>query len=183
MTEIADEHFGSWVRYHKSFEKYQSIKVTPRTQCEVHVMIGPPGIGKTTKAVSMRKSCYVHTAGSFWFPDYQMEECLVFDEFMYTNFPYEFLLSVCDPLKTPALQIKGANAKCTSTCVVFTSNNSPRLWYPNNNLNAFIRRVRTWWVFDPNLREPAQYADFEAFLLHLNRVDCNKIYKRNAGDP
>lgn len=186
MTVIAEEHFGSWVRYHKSFEKYASMKTPNRTTVDVHVMIGPPGIGKTHKAISLcPQSCYMHTPGTQWFADYNGETLLVFDEFRWNDFPFEFMLSVCDPLKSPQLQVKGSNIKCTSTIVVFTGNNSPKDWYPNNKFHAFVRRVHHWWVFDPaNIHQPREYTDFQAFLEHLGKINLYRMVQyRNAGDP
>lgn len=185
MEIIAEEHFGSWVRYHRSFEKYSQMKQTDRSSCEVYVMIGPPGIGKTHKAKSLATTNYIHTPGRLWFPGYANEACLILDEFRWKDFPYEFLLSLCDPLKTPQLEYKGGHFKCTSTIVVLTGNGSPRDWYPGEKFGAFQRRVHHWMVFDPaNVDQPKDWGrDFEGFLLHLNTIDLYKEIHRNAGDP
>lgn len=65
--QIADEHFGSWVRYHKSFDEYRALSkppvdTTPYSLADFNwpplsldrscFLYGPPGTGKTSFALA-----------------------------------------------------------------------------------------------------------------------------------
>lgn len=46
---IADQHFATWVKYHRAIEKYQCLVAGHRDwPMEVYAFIGPPGSGKVS---------------------------------------------------------------------------------------------------------------------------------------
>jgi len=48
IQEIAFDHFGSWVRYNKSFDKYAHMLSQPRDfKTRVVILYGESGVGKT----------------------------------------------------------------------------------------------------------------------------------------
>lgn len=178
-SRIADEHFVSWVRCHKAFERYRAIKQTPRNPANpvsVEVFIGPPGCGKTRRAVEENPGCYMKSnATGIWFDLYANESCVVFDDF-YGSLPYEQLLNICDRYACK-VQCKGGVAEFTSTKLVLTSNRSHLSWYSklfaegSKDPMAFARRV-TKWVIWRSTGVVYEGADWEAASTALSHMDA-----------
>jgi hypothetical protein len=143
MVEVAQEHFGSWVRYHKSFAKYISLIAPPRTWVtEALVFWGPSGTGKSKRA------CEMAGDSSYWLPKpnsgrafwdgYVGQEVVVIDEF-YGWLPFDFMLRLLDryPLR---VENKGSSVQFTSKRIIFTSNQCPVKWY-RKGLGSLRRRL------------------------------------------
>lgn len=149
MEQIADDHFGSYVRYFKGIEKYASFKAKARkehTFCQVYW--GPSGTGKSTRAMyEAGEDVYVvpRPHGTPWFDGYEGQSVVVLDEF-YGWLPFDLLLRMIDqiPLK---LQTKGGFVEFVAKLIIITSNGRPREWYseekvPAARFSALERRLR-----------------------------------------
>lgn len=173
--EIADAHFGSWVRYNKSFELYRSLKVPKRNLTDapkVYVIVGATNLGKTHLARSLAEDAHWQTrprskdAGAWW-SGYNGHKEIIIDEF-YGWLPFDLLLRLCD--KYPlTLETKGSQVECQASTIIFTSNGDPRNWYKNisSHWPAFERRV-TSWIYFTGPRQYSEHSDAERFYTHFN---------------
>ena len=139
--EIAEGHFSTWCRNYRAFREYKRIKTEARNwPCDVEVLWGEPGTGKSRKALEENPGAYWKPKGNWW-DGYEQQEVVVIDEF-YGWLPYDFLLRLCDryPLN---VEVKGGTAAFVAKKIVFTSNKHPDDWYQKENLDkrAFARRV------------------------------------------
>ncbi len=149
LKRIADEHFGSFIRYHRSFKEYKRIATLPRTERTlVLVLWGASGVGKSVLARTMFPDAYWKTNNKWW-DDYEGQECVVWDEFK-GQYPYRDLLRILDSTPLTA-ESKGSTVQFTSKIVVFTSNFHPRDWYSEENLGLL-------WIKSPLMRRLAEYG-------------------------
>lgn len=128
LTQIADQHFGAFVRYERSIRSYKRLKLSPRDwQPEVIVLWGDTGTGKTRRAYESSDSPYFHPGGP-WFDGYEGQEVVIFDDFSGSCFPIAYLLKLLDryPMDVP---IKGGFVKWTPKKIFITSNMNPKDWY------------------------------------------------------
>lgn len=148
MEAVADEFFGSWVRYHRSFKEYKRIKAPKRTwRTLIYILIGPSGVGKTTLAREMFPDAY-WKPNTKWWDDYDGHEAVVWDEFR-GAYPFQDLLRLLDssPL---TLESKGSTVQFAAHIVVFTSNFHPRDWYNPAHIghtwadSPLARRIREY---------------------------------------
>ncbi len=151
---IAEEYFGQWVRYHKSFARFRTL-LTPERNYKTQTIVywGETGTGKTRKVFDEHGSDGVYplprsTGNAFWFDGYGGGEhdVLLIDDF-YGWLPISFLLKLCDryPMMVP---IKGAMTRFTCHYIYFTSNIPWTDWYKWDEINggdelkkAFKRRI------------------------------------------
>lgn len=173
-TEIADEHFGDWVRYHRSFREYKRMKVTPRDfKTEVTIVVGPTGTGKSTYAngVSAPDDTFFKQ-NSQWWDGYDGQETVVLDDF-YGWIKYDEMLRLMD--RYPLLvQTKGGQTQFLAKRMIITSNAMPLAWYSKifsdsrMSLPAFIRRVDKWMYMGTDLS--FVMSNYEAFCDRVNSV-------------
>lgn len=144
--ELSDMHFGSWVRYNRSFTLYRALHSNHRSwQTEAIVYWGPPYTGKSRAA-----SFYDTPDHTFWLPrpagsttawwdGYAGHRTVVLDEF-YGWLRRDFLQRVID--RTPLrVECKGSTLVFLARRVIFTSNVDPPAWYRNAGLGALKRRL------------------------------------------
>lgn len=157
MSDIAEDHFESWVKYHKSFKEYKNLVAIKRNWAmDLIFFIGPSGSGKTRAAVELAgDSVYSKPPGPWW-DNYNGEHTVLWDEFYGHSYPFTQLLQVVDRY---AMQVpfKGGFHQFSSKRIIFTSNQEPKDWYnaerthqmswENNPLNRritqFGRIIRT----------------------------------------
>lgn len=99
-ADIADEHFGSWVRYHKSFREYRNVKTALRNfLTRTTVYWGEPGTGKTRRAFEEAGADAYWLAKPngtrvFW-DGYTGQTNVVIDEF-FGWMPRDLMCRICD---------------------------------------------------------------------------------------
>lgn len=127
LKRISDEHFGSFIRYHRSFKVYKRINARSRTsRTMILVLWGPSGCGKSRLARECFPDAFWKTNNKWW-DDYEGDEAVVWDEFK-GQYPYRDLLRILD--STPlTVEVKGCSSQFNSKVVVFTSNFHPKDWY------------------------------------------------------
>lgn len=140
--QIADEYFGSWVRYHKSFELYRGLSVDRRDwKTQVIIFWGVTGGGKTHLAKLLTSNGFWWSPGSSWWDGYSGQDDIVMDEFR-GGLPYSVLLRIMDnsPL---SLEVKGSTTEFVARRLFITSNIDPRLWYDQSKFDfaALERRI------------------------------------------
>jgi len=149
MEQIADEHYGSFIRYHRAFKEYKRIKAVKRDwPMELIFIIGPSGTGKTRTARDMAGDDVYWMMPGKWWEDYEGQHTVVWDEFYGSSVPYSILLRIIDryPLK---LECKGSSICFNSRRIIFTSNQHPKDWYDAEKThqmswetNPLNRRIR-----------------------------------------
>lgn len=141
-AEIAEQHFGSWIRYRHSFNIYRTIKQPKRnTKTPVTVLWGPPGTGKSFYAHE-RGPLYMVTSKTYpWFDSYNGTDAILFDDF-YGWIPFHHLLTLLDAYPTQ-VQVKGGFVNWNPKEIFITSNRAPNTWYTDPNLEqrALMRRI------------------------------------------
>lgn len=148
--EVADAHFGSWIRYHKCFTEYRKLIAEPRNSdnpVEVIIYYGPSGTNKSRTARETNVGAYIKPVGNSWFDGYVAQKTIIFDEYRGNWLPYGTLLSICDRHSCTA-PIKGGHVEIVATKLVFTSNKHPRHWYKDEYWDAFARRITEFWIHD-----------------------------------
>lgn len=148
MVEIARDNFGSFIRYHRGFERYRLLVSESRSfKTKVIIYWGPSGTGKTKKAGEENPNAYwmpQQTGDKLWFDEYAGEDTIIWDEF-YGQCPWNVLLKLCDryPLK---VQVKGGYVNWAPKTIIFTSNVHWTEWYnwelhPQMKKEALERRI------------------------------------------
>lgn len=166
MQDIANEHFGSFIRYHRAFGAYRNLVKPEIRDVEVIVLFGAPGTGKSYWAYHAYPDLWSKPPGQ-WFDTYQGEETILIDEMAGDHIGYRTLLRMCDryPLLVP---VKGDFVYLRHTRVIICSNFHPNNWY------------------DMTRYTDAGYSTFEESPLYrrincmveLKLVKCEKRFRR-----
>jgi hypothetical protein len=127
QQKVADEYFGPWVRYRKSFQAYSNMVAPKIRDIEVIVLFGAPGTGKSHWAWHNYPDLWVKPPGP-WFDTYQGQETILIDEMAGDYIDYRTLLRLTDkyPLLVP---VKGDFVYMRHTRVIICSNFHPNRWY------------------------------------------------------
>lgn len=173
--EIAEEHFPAFIRYHKSFTVYRTLKEAPRKEIHsVIVIYGSPGTGKTYWVNEMFTNVYWAQRpnnSAFYFENYRGEDAILFDDF-YGWLPRDFLLRLCQPYEC-RLPYRGGESNCAARNIIFTSNRPIWKWYkdPRSNseldISNLIRRV-THFIYFTGYKQYHQTTDY---AIHRQRIE------------
>lgn len=150
LPDIADNHFGQFIRYRNGINAYKLLRTEPRQwQTEVQVLWGPPGTGKSRRINHLCErhgfeDCYWlskpnSSSGALWWDGYYGQSIVVIDEF-YGWIQRDFMLRLIDryPLQ---IQVKGSSAQMVPKKIYITSNDHPVDWYPKVGLGGLKRRL------------------------------------------
>ncbi len=146
--DIAQDHFGTFLRYERGISKYRMLKQqlkyrggSDRGEPEVRVFVGPTGSGKSREAFQSYPNAWWYSAGQNnqgpWFDSYQGEEDVIFDE-MTGYLPWTLLLRLTDryPLN---VNTKGGMVPWLARRIIFTSNREPSEWYNADRVGSTLR--------------------------------------------
>lgn len=140
MKEVADEHFGSWVRYNKSFDKYVALSNTDRmVPPEAHWRWGTTATGKTSYCFENYNRVYIKDGTSWWDGYDQGYDCICVDDFD-GKWPYRDLLRFMDRYPYQG-QFKGGYVKINTPLVVITCEHPPDHFWSGNELAQVTRRL------------------------------------------
>ncbi len=155
--EIADAHFGSWVRYHKSFTAYTHLSSVKRDwKTQVIVLIGPSQIGKSYFARHHTDNGFEAFHGS-WFDGYNGKDDLIINDYPAWNkrdpfMPLRQLLQLCD--EGPyTIQYKGGVINFAPRRLIITSNVDITRWFDwaETGVNPFTLTRRIEYLHDVSL--------------------------------
>lgn len=122
----------------RALERYQSLSQrSTHRDVQVHVLVGPPGCGKTRAVYSVAPDVYSKPDGQWW-DGYSGQDTILLDDFD-GHIPYTTLLKYLDryPVQLP---VKGGFVAANYTAVYITSNHPVRHWYGHETA-ALNRRI------------------------------------------
>lgn len=151
MLEVAQEHFGDFVRYHRGFEKYQNMINRKNSQIrrsvEVTLILGPTGCGKTQSVLDEfgdEKVYIVEFDGpTVWWDGYIGQKVILLDDYD-NNFKLPRLLRILDVYKI-RLPIKGGFTWARWQKVFITMNlhkDELHSHAKTEHRNALFRRIK-----------------------------------------
>ncbi len=152
LLEISDNHFTTFLRYHKGIYLYRSLRFQPRVdKPTVLVFWGDSGTGKTRKATSISDDFYILSPGNSrncWFDGYSQNKVLIIDDY-YGWMRYGYLLQLLDryPFR---VELKGGSMEFASQLIIITSNSHPEDWYryqDNMTYAPLERRISSIYKF------------------------------------
>jgi len=148
LGQVAEQHFSTFIRYHKGFALYRSLVVSSRgwrTQCVWYW--GSTGTGKTRLAYSEasrlgNEDVWLSSDPTLrWFDGYTGQKTVILDDFG-EGVPITLLLRLLDryPFKVP---VKGGFSEWIPRIVWITSNYSPSKFYGHmdEHYRALERRI------------------------------------------
>lgn len=147
--EIAEAHFGNYLRYSSGFQKYRNAFLMRGRMTsgavyqpkEVIVYWGKAGAGKTRKVWEECKGqeIFVKPAGK-WFDGYMNQKVALIDDFT-GDVELGLFLKALDGYPT-RVEVKNCHSFWNPEKIYITSNLSPEEWYPeaNQDQHEAIRR-------------------------------------------
>lgn len=153
LAQIFDEHPVEFFKFHRGIEKGLSLKSKVRNtdNLEVHIIGGPPGVGKSRYVATKFPQAYWKAPGHHWWDGYQGEKVVIFDDIRGSFMAYSDLLRTLDryPL---AVQTKGSMGQMLAEEFWLTTNSDPREWYEYGTKGmlwlAVKRRITHWHLLD-----------------------------------
>nr|AZA07506.1 replication protein [Bat circovirus] len=149
LVRVAQEHPVQYVRYHRGLAELLKVagKVKERDwKTAVHVIVGPPGCGKSKWAAQFadKSDTYWKPSRNKWWDGYRGQDVVVLDDF-YGWLPWDDLLRLCDryPL---TVETKGSTVPFLARTILITSNKVPQEWYSSDAVpavEALSRRITT----------------------------------------
>lgn len=161
LEDVANEFPVAYMRNHRGIRDWitlQGLEADRDFKTEVHVHIGPPGVGKSRYCAEQAKSfgnVYYKRSGE-WFQRFKGEKSVIMDDF-YGGYPFHELLAMLD--RYPYwVSVKNGDAQFAAERVYITSNKMPREWYDREkfkSIEALYRRFTTCtvWVDKDNKRQ------------------------------
>ena len=145
--EIADNHFGTWCRNYRAFERYRVLTVGQRTwQTEIKVYYGPTGSGKSRRALEEGgpEAYWLPMpnvrGGAVWWDGYHSQDTVIIEEFS-GWMRIQFVLRLFDryPMQ---VQPKSGSVTFVAKKIIVTSNYPPSVWWRNIGLGLpMVRRL------------------------------------------
>lgn len=138
---IADEYFGSWCRYRKSFSAYRGVKAAKSSRdVRVVAIFGHAGTGKTRMIFENSDDLFICPSDDLrWFDGYQGEDQILLDDYRGAA-DVSFLLRFLDryPVNLP---VKGGFEPLRATKIYITSNEEPPFGHTHDVYHAIDRRI------------------------------------------
>lgn len=162
VFDVADKHFGTFLRYERGLQSYANHCATPRTDPpKTYYFWGPTGCGKSSAAwfafegnVKKVFTVPLSSGQTVWFDGYipGFHEVIILDDYFHT-FTFTFLLQLLDryPFQVP---VKGAFRPFNTPVIILTSNIGLHEQYPNmpavaalwRRFNHVIRCFDDYWI-------------------------------------
>lgn len=136
---IADEHFGTYIRYYRGVHTYQQLQSEHRTtKPQVFWRWGLTGTGKTRYCIEKHPLHYMKD-GTKWWDGYDQQEAIIIDDFD-GAWPFRDLLRLLD-FNAYQGQTKGGYVKVNSPFIYITCEYAPEHYWNGNDLAQIMRRI------------------------------------------
>lgn len=131
---IADENFGTWIQYRRSFDEYRALlaRGVKRLGVFVYVIHGRTGVGKTRFVYQFAEELgldlyRIPHPDCKWFDGYIGQKMVLLDDYR-GEANLSFFLQLLDryPMDSP---VKGSFVPWRPTLIFITSNYDPRQWH------------------------------------------------------
>lgn len=162
LKTISDEHFGTFLRYHRGLSEYTRLHTEPGSSAiSVELHWGPAGVGKSTKASEDGPGAYWKQPNTRWFCSYNNEPAVILDDFNEPWFPVDTWKFMFDnvPGKKRLMETKGGSVYSQATKYIFTTNRDPRSWYKAEDWESIKRRFTKWFYWYDKL----SYVEADTF--------------------
>lgn len=132
MKRLADEHLEVFLKYHRAFDRLETLERPPRPTMEVSLYYGPPDGGKTFAAENACEPSWTTASdwsgSKYWFDGLRRDHAsVVIDEFT-GQVPLESILKLLNE-RSQLVPIKGGHTWMCQGVVYITSNIHPFYWY------------------------------------------------------
>ena len=165
--DIADEYFGSFVRYNKGFTLYRELsRANVAREVQVFVLWGRPGTGKTRIIFETYPNVWIASDPTLqWFDGYEGQDTLLLDDYR-GDAKSAFMLRLLDryPLKVP---VKGSFKAWLPTRIFITSNIAPPFGH-DDVAEPFRRRVKHVIKLDHNIYRDGADNEIEVIKNLIN---------------
>jgi hypothetical protein len=148
MLEIANNHFGDFIRYHSGFRKYKELVDKElrkhNREVDVEVISGPTGAGKSWNTVGKDLDAFVmdFQNGTEWWDGYNGEKTIIIEEYN-NDIKITRLLRILDSYRL-RLPIKGGFTYANWNKVIITTNLTSDEFHPKakpEHRAALTRRI------------------------------------------
>jgi len=147
IQDVAEQHFGAFIRHGRGLRDYMSLRITPRSWVmDVQVHWGEPGTGKTRGCydnhLEVYSLCQNYNGGVVWWDGYTGQDTVLIDDF-YGWLPFSYLLRLLDRYPF-SVRTKDGHVPFTSKVIYITSNKPWEDWYSNIDdirRRALMRRI------------------------------------------
>ncbi len=128
LKEVADDHFGDYIRYHHGLQAYKKMCDKERTKkfrkIDVELVCGSTGTNKTRNTIEQNPNAFKITGKNLkWWDGYEQEETLIIDEYS-NDIGITEMLNILDGYQL-RLEIKGSFTYANWTKVIITTNLHP----------------------------------------------------------
>lgn len=162
------------LRHGRAYDRLLELySITRDFTTELHVLYGPPGVGKTTHMLQLSPGAYWKQPSTGWWDGYIGQSDVVLDEFK-GWLPFHWLLRLAD--KPPLLvEVKGGQRNFCAKRIFIITNFLPSEWYNQQDAGkwaALFRRVTTftWFKSLERREEYNSYWDFETVYRQENLI-------------
>lgn len=154
MREIIDANPGTFARYHRGISQIRRIMWGRRLNkdCEVTILWGKSGAGKTHEANKRAPNAYWKD-NTKWWDGYNGEDEVIINDMMLAKWEPDYLKNLFDkwPMK---IEDKGGVMELIATKFVITTNENPEVWF--NHIPELKRRIKNIIEYKDEYRPPAK---------------------------
>lgn len=182
LIEVAEKHFGDFVRYHRGISLYADLLARKRQKerepesPEVILYLGEAGSGKSHMCYhdpDFRRDGYrfmVQGENKAYFDGYDGQSVIWFDEFRGSVLPFGLFLQITDKWG-PRVEVKGSSVEVFARKILISTVEWPVTWWKGSKKftadpNQLYRRITKFYY--------CRYPE-EPFELDRRGIDCENF--------
>lgn len=174
---IWDQFPSQYLRYYGGIARARLLMAPKRnTQTELHVVIGPTNLGKTTYVRDTSPNAYWKPMNDKWFDNYNGKSDIVLDDF-YGNIQFSEMLHLVN-LGPWQVECKQGYINFNPARIWITSNRRPDQWYKKDYaaMEPLFRRITSVMVFFAP-QEFKKFSSWNSFTLDplFNKFSINGL--------
>lgn len=164
LREVAADHPGDFIRYHRGLIAFQSLFAPVRSQKSVvWWFYGSTGTGKSHAARARFPEAFWKSADNLWWDGYDGRKDVVIDDYRPSFCRFSFLLNLFDEYPMQ-VQIKGGMVNFAARNIIITAPYHPRtMWSTRTDeaLGQLLRRIEHIELFGEEPVIPNVVPGFE----------------------